>query len=129
MVHRSAVIVPSLRRLAGAAGVVLALLLGGCYVAVGVDGVIVGGVSFVEQPDDATVRAGQRATFAVGVAATSTPVTYQWLRDGGSIAGATGPGYETSPTVASDDGARFSVRVCNDRVCVLSDSAVLTVVP
>ena len=74
-------------------------------------------------------RAGQRATFAVGVAATSTPVTYQWLRDGGSIAGATGPGYETPPTVASDDGARFSVRVCNDRVCVLSDSAVLTVVP
>jgi len=117
------------RRWCRRAALATCLPLAACYVAVGVDGVIVGGVSFVEQPDDATVRAGQRATFAVGVAATSTPVTYQWLRDGGSIAGATGPGYETPPTVAADNGARFSVRVCNDRVCVLSDSAVLTVLP
>ncbi len=113
------------RRLAGAAAVVL---LRGCYVAVGFDGVVVGGIEIHDQPVDQTVRVGQAARFAVGVVG-SGPLRYQWLRDDSAIAGATNPAYQTAPTVAADNGSAFAVRVCNDHVCVRSDTAVLTVTP
>jgi hypothetical protein len=128
MVHRSAGMVPSLRRLAGAAVVAVVPLMGGCYVAVGVNGAIVGGIEIHDQPDDQTVRAGQSARFAVGVVG-SGPLRYQWLRDDDAIAGATNPAYQTAPTVPADSGANFAVRVCNDHICVRSDTAVLTVAP
>lgn len=105
-----------------------AILLAGCYVSIGVDGVEVDGIQFVQQPRSQTVAVGQSASFAVSVAGTG-PFTYQWLRDGTAIAGATDPGYRTPPTVPADDGARFAVRVCNDVFCVRSDDAVLNVVP
>ena len=73
------------RRLAGAAAVAL---LGGCFVAVGFDGVVVGGIEIHDQPVDQTVRVGQAARFAVGVVG-SGPLRYQWLRDDSAIAGAT----------------------------------------
>ena len=114
-----------LRHLAGAAAT---LLVSGCYVAVGVDGVIAGGIEIHDQPDNQTVRAGQAARFAVGVVGNG-PLRYQWLRDGGTIAGATDPAYQTPPTTAGDNGAVFAVRVCNDHICVRSDDAVLTVLP
>ena len=114
-----------LRLLACAA---FALLASGCYVAVGLNGTVVGGIEIHDQPENQTVRAGQVARFAVGVIG-SGPLRYQWMRDGGAISGATNPGYQTPPTVIGDNGAVFAVRVCDDHVCVRSEDAVLTVLP
>ena len=115
----------SLRHLGCAAATLLA---SGCYVAVGLNGTVVGGIEIHDQPENQTVRVGQVARFAVGVIG-SGPLRYQWHRDGSAIAGATNPAYQTPPTVAGDDGASFSVRVCDDHVCVRSEDAVLTVLP
>jgi hypothetical protein len=103
-------------------------VLGGCYVAVGFDGVSGGVIDITDHPEDQTVRVGQSASFAVTVVGTGT-MRFQWLRDGEAIAGATNAGYRTPPTVLADDGAIFSVRVCNERLCVRSNDALLTVLP
>lgn len=80
----------------------------------------------VTQPANASVAAGQTATF--GVSATgAAPLTYQWRRDGVVIAGATAAGYTTPVTVASDNGALFSVVVSNGGGSVTSVAATLAI--
>jgi hypothetical protein len=103
-------------------------VLGGCYVAVGVDGVLSGAIDITDHPESQTVRVGETATFAVTVVGTGS-MRFQWLRDGVAIPGATSAGYRTPPTVLADSGSVFSVRVCNEGLCVRSDDALLTVVP
>lgn len=73
---------------------------------------------FVTQPADASVTAGQTATF--NAVATGVPApTLQWMTttDGGvhwtPIAGATGGSYTTPPTVLSDDGQSFRADATN----------------
>jgi hypothetical protein len=78
------------------------------------------------QPANATVNAGQNATFSVGANGTA-PIAYQWRRNGSNITGATGASYTTPATQASDSGAKFSVVVSNGAGNVTSAEATLTV--
>jgi hypothetical protein len=61
------------------------------------------------------------------VAATGTaPLAYQWRRNGGNIAGATGPSYVLT-TALADNGASFDVIVSNSAGSATSNAATLTV--
>jgi hypothetical protein len=101
-------------------------LLSGCYVSIG-DGVDVGIVDITGQPQDVTATVGATARFSVGVAGSGN-LRFQWRRNGNDIANADHPTYETPPVVLADDGAVFSVRVCNPFACTSSNGATLTVV-
>ena len=79
-------------------------------------------------PANATVTDGQSATFKV-VASGTAPLTYEWLRNGSEIAGATAASYSTGAATTSDSGAVFSVTVTNAAGSVTSSKAVLTVDP
>ena len=78
------------------------------------------------QPQAASVTAGQAATFAVTAKGSPFP-TYQWLRNGTTIAGATAATYITPATATTDNGAQFSVAVTNSSGSVTSATATLTV--
>jgi hypothetical protein len=78
------------------------------------------------QPSDQSLKAGQSATFAV-VATGTAPLTYQWLKNGSPLSGATSASYATPATATSDSGATFSVVVSNSAGSVTSRSAKLTV--
>ena len=74
-----------------------------------------------------TVDAGQPATFSV-VALTSLPPTYQWMKNGVAIAGATSDAYMIVATQPSDAG-NYSVVVTNASATVTSTNTTLTVNP
>ena len=76
-------------------------------------------------PANATVAAGQSATFSVTASGTA-PLANQWQRNGANIAGATARTY-TFTTTAADNGAMFRVLVSNASGSALSNSATLTV--
>lgn len=76
-------------------------------------------------PVAASVRAGQTASFSV-VADGTQPLSYQWLRDGVPVAGATAASY-TLQAGAADSGARFSVRVSNAAGSATSSAVPLAV--
>jgi glucose/arabinose dehydrogenase len=84
------------------------------------------GVTITGQPADTAAATGQRATFNVAVTGTA-PFSYQWLRNGQAIPGATGSSYTTPTLTAADNGAVYSVRVSNSVNAVTSRSARLTV--
>ena len=81
--------------------------------------------SIATQPASQAVTEGQSVTFNV-VAAGSTPLTYQWRRNGVSIVGATSSSY-TLLTSLVDTGATFSVVVTNSVGNVTSSTVTLTV--
>src|SRR5262249_30811261 len=75
------------------------------------------------QPQNQVVATGASATFSVS--ATSTmPLSYQWLKNGAVIAGATSASY-TIAAVRSTDAGGYSVRVTTDGSAVTSDLATL----
>ena len=78
------------------------------------------------QPKSQTVKLGTAATFVVTATGTN-PLTYQWLKNGIAISGATASSYTTPATVIGDNDATFSVRVTNSAGNVLSSAATLTV--
>jgi hypothetical protein len=82
--------------------------------------------SIVYQPYDLTISSGQAATFSV-VAAGSPPLSYQWLRNGSAIAGATSASYSLPTVSSTDSGSAFSVIVSNSLGSLTSQSAHLTV--
>ena len=82
--------------------------------------------SITAQPANQTVNAGQTATFKVTATGTGT-LSYQWKKNGATIGGATSASYTTPATIASDNGASFSVTVTASSVSVTSNSATLTV--
>jgi len=84
------------------------------------------GPSITTQPAGQTVTAGQTATFSVTATGT-TPLNYQWQRNGAEISGATSPSYTTPATTSSDSGAQFAVVVSNSAGSVTSNTATLTV--
>jgi hypothetical protein len=78
------------------------------------------------QPASKTVTAGQTATFSVTAAGTA-PFTYQWMKGGAVISGATSASYATPATASADNKAQFTVKVTNSVSSVTSAAAVLTV--
>ena len=77
-------------------------------------------------PSSQTVTIGTTATFTV-VATGTGPFSYQWQKNGVSIAGATSASYNTPTTSAPDNGASFDVVVSNASGPVTSAGATLTV--
>jgi hypothetical protein len=82
--------------------------------------------SITQQPASTNVAVGQTATFAV-VAIGTTPLAYQWQRDGADIAGATMAGYTTPAAQLADNGALFRVVVTNAFGSATSANAALGV--
>jgi glucose/arabinose dehydrogenase len=81
----------------------------------------------IEQgPLSVTATVGQSATFVVN-ASGAGPLSYQWLRNGNEIPGATGSSYTVPFVMTSDNGARFTVRVWNGNGQVMSSPATLSV--
>lgn len=78
------------------------------------------------QPSNASITAGQTATFTV-VASGSPPLAYQWQVNASAIAGATSASYTTPATATSDDGSQFKVVVSNRAGSVTSNPATLNV--
>jgi hypothetical protein len=80
----------------------------------------------LQQPANVTVTAPTAATFRV-VATGTLPLTYQWKKDGSTLAGATSSTLTLSPTSPADNGA-YTVLVSNSLPpSVLSQAATLTV--
>jgi hypothetical protein len=80
----------------------------------------------VTRPANTTVPLGQTATFSVSATGTGA-VTYQWLKNGVAIAGATSSSYTTPATIAGDTGSIFTVTVTDSTGSVTSAPATLTV--
>jgi hypothetical protein len=82
--------------------------------------------SITSEPASRSVTVGQTASFSV-VASGTAPITYQWLKRGQPITGATSSTYTTPATTSSDNGSQFSVTVSNSAGSVTSNAASLTV--
>ena len=78
------------------------------------------------QPASHTVIAGQTASFSVAATGTA-PLSYQWMKGGTPIAGATSSSYTTPVTTTADSGSQFSITVSNSAGNVTSNAATLTV--
>ncbi len=82
--------------------------------------------SITGQPSSESVASGQPARFSIAASGTA-PLSYQWLRNGVAIAGATQATYTTPATSSADSGAAFSVTVSNIAGTLTSLPATLTV--
>ncbi|MBL8201967.1 MAG: hypothetical protein JNK40_13455 [Chromatiales bacterium] len=88
---------------------------------------------FGTEPADASVAAGQTATFTATAGSDGTPLTLQWAvsTDNGvtwsGIPGATGTSYTTPATTLADDGRRYRLTATNDVGSTDSAAALLTV--
>jgi photosystem II stability/assembly factor-like uncharacterized protein len=75
------------------------------------------------------VNAGSAASFSVS--ATGTELRYQWFRNGLALLNATGTTYTLQNAQLADNGASFTVQVCNSTAaggqCVTSSAMTLTV--
>ena len=82
--------------------------------------------TIVTQPAGISVAPGSNVTFSVTAGGTA-PLSYQWLKNGGVISGATAATLNLA-NVSVTDAAGYSVVVTNSVGKVTSGSAVLTVV-
>ncbi len=82
--------------------------------------------TIIAQPGNKTVTVGKTATFKVTVTGT-TPLTYQWKKNGVDIAGGTKAAYTIPPATKADSGSVFVVTVANAFGSATSDNATLTV--
>ena len=82
--------------------------------------------SISSQPASKTVAVGQNTSFSVTATGTA-PLSYQWLKNGTAITGATSSSYTTPATTSTDNGSLFAVVVSNSAGKVASNSATLTV--
>jgi hypothetical protein len=80
------------------------------------------------QPTNQSTRVGQSATFSVTAGGT-TPLTYQWTKNGAVISGATAASYTTGSAAPTDNGAIFGVTVSNAIGSATSTPATLSVGP
>ncbi|MEW6302216.1 MAG: immunoglobulin domain-containing protein [Verrucomicrobiota bacterium] len=78
-------------------------------------------------PQSQTVNAGANVTFSV-TASGSTPLSYQWRKNGANISGATGSSF-TLNNVSASDAADYTVVVSNSAGSATSTVATLTVNP
>ena len=82
--------------------------------------------SITTQPVSRTVIAGQAASFSV-VATGTAPLSYQWMKSGTPIAGATSSSYTTPATTTADTGSQFTITVSNSAGSVTSSAATVAV--
>jgi alpha-tubulin suppressor-like RCC1 family protein len=82
--------------------------------------------TITDQPKDRIGFLGATVRFDVGVSG-KPPMTFQWLRNGRAIEGATGIAYQTPILTAADDGAKFSVRISNAEGSTTSSEATVKV--
>jgi subtilisin family serine protease len=79
------------------------------------------------QPQNTSAFEGQTATFSVD-ATGGGPISYQWLRNGTPVSGATAASYTTPAlTIAADNGRTYSVVITNALGTVTTSAATLTV--
>jgi len=83
---------------------------------------------FSMQPTNFTATEGGIATFGVQLTE-NLGASYQWLRNGTNIPGATASAYTLSPVRFSDSGSTFQCHVTNPIGTTNSSTATLTVVP
>jgi hypothetical protein len=81
--------------------------------------------TIIQQPQDLTVRSGTTASFNVVVTG-STPLSYQWRKNGVNISGATNASYNI-PFASDNDAGVYSVVVSNSVGSVTSSGATLTI--
>lgn len=81
----------------------------------------------LQQPANVSAIVGDPVTFTV-LAAGKSPLTYQWLKNGLPISGATSPTF-TLLNVQLSQAGRYSVKVTNPLGFVVSTEAILTVSP
>lgn len=97
-----------------------------------IDGLVLGPAPatplITSHPASLAVTAGETATFSV-VATAGEQLSYQWKRDGASMANATSSCYTTPVTTRADHRATFSVEICNGAETITSNEASLTVYP
>jgi glucose/arabinose dehydrogenase len=79
-----------------------------------------------QQPSNVTASLNGSATFTVSTSG-STPLSYQWQRNGVTIPGATSASYTLSSVTQADHGAQFRASVSNAYGSVTSAAATLTV--
>src|SRR5207245_1538300 len=78
--------------------------------------------SISAQPISQTATAGQTASFSVTASGTS-PLSYQWNKNGTAIGGATSSSYTTPVTTTADNGAQFTVTVSHSAGSVTSSNS------
>lgn len=83
--------------------------------------------AITSQPQNVTVTAGGNASFSVTATGNPAP-TYQWLKDGATLAGATSATLSLTNVQAGDAGS-YTVTVTNSAGSVTSSAATLTVNP
>jgi hypothetical protein len=81
--------------------------------------------TITQQPTNATVTAGQTATFTVTATGTA-PLTYQWFMNSNAV-GANSNTYTISQTTLGDTGAQIYVTVTNTVSTATSQTVTLTV--
>ena len=86
---------------------------------------VVTGPTITTQPVSLSATAGQAASFSVSASSTAK-LTYQWLKNGTAISGATTSTYAIAATTATD-AALYAVIVSNSASSVKSSAAVLTI--
>jgi arylsulfatase A-like enzyme len=79
-----------------------------------------------QQPAGARVRVGRTARFQI-VAVGGGTLTYQWMKNGTPIVGATNSSYTTPPVIPADNRSLFSVAVSNGNGSATSNAALLKV--
>lgn len=82
--------------------------------------------SMTAQPMNKSVAVGGTAKFAVTATGT-TPLTYQWTKNGSPIPGATKRTYTTPLVTPADNGSLFAATVTNSVGSVTSSSGTLSV--
>lgn len=85
-----------------------------------------GDIRITTQPVSQTILVNHAVTNTVSVNDT-TGVTYQWLRNGTNIPGATTSSYVLSPVTVLDSGSTFNVQATKASVTVTSSVVTLTV--
>lgn len=84
--------------------------------------------SVIAAPASLSVNVGQSVSFVVEAEGTA-PLSYQWLRNGAAIAGATASSYSAPAAMLADSGSVYAVTVRNAAGDVTSTGATLTVLP
>ncbi len=88
---------------------------------------VIDGPAITTQPTGTTVEAGQPVSLTVAASGT-TPLTYQWAKDGTAVAGATSATFTLAAAAVSDAGS-YTVTVSNLLGSTTSQAAVVQVLP